>query len=118
MESQKGKANRGDINVSRALGVIIPLCLLGTMLGGLVIYIANDMYAFVKPDMDVTVTVSAPISDKDFSLLLQESGVIENPLVFRMYIRSKDKTQELTKLSGEIKLNSNMSYREILLEIF
>ena len=52
MESQKGKANRGDINVSRALGVIIPLCLLGTMLGGLVIYIANDMYAFVKPDME------------------------------------------------------------------
>ncbi|MBQ9113223.1 MAG: hypothetical protein IJY08_06550 [Clostridia bacterium] len=109
---------RKAVSFGRAFGIIIPLCLLGALLAGLVVSVANDMYAFVKPDRDVTVTVDAPLSDKELALLLQKSGVINNAFVFQIYLRSKGKSEELASLTGELLLNSGMSYREILLEIF
>ena len=101
----------------RAFGVLIPLCLLSLLIACLVISVANDMYAFVKPDVEITVNIPSPMSDKQLSRLLQQNGVINNAAVFSLYLRSKGASEKLGNLSGEIKLNSNMSYREILLEI-
>ena len=55
-------ARKEDINSNirplayrRAFGIIIPLCLAALMLGGAIISVGNDIYAFVKPDEDISV---------------------------------------------------------------
>ncbi|MBE6577094.1 MAG: endolytic transglycosylase MltG [Ruminococcaceae bacterium] len=111
-------AEQTNIGARRALGIIIPLFLVSVFLACLIISVANDMYAFVKPDKKEILTVSSPINDKQLSLILKEKGIIKNDLVFLMYLRSKGKGDDISLLLGEWTLNSNMSYREILLEIF
>lgn len=121
MNVKQTKAPYGELShfgITHALGIILPLCLLGALLGGLVVYVANDMYAFVKLDREITLTISSPPSEEELSHLLKATGIIENEFIFRMYLRSKNKIDLLSTLTGEFKLNSSMSYREILLEIF
>lgn len=106
------------ISTRTAFGALVPLMLLALMLAGIVISVANDMYAFVKPDENIGVKIIAPLNDSELSKLLRESGVIENELIFTLYLRSKHKDGLVPSLTGEWTLNSNMSYREILSELF
>ena len=101
--------------------LIAALLALSFCLSGCALYdqaAGDDISKFVKPDEKITVTVDAPVSDGELAGLLKKSGVIENDIAFRLYLRSKDKLEKLSTLTGEWSLNSNMSYREIMLEIF
>ena len=72
------------------------------------------MYAFVKPEGDVTIELSGDISLKYRAKLLEERGVIENPALFCAYVKSKGAEADVTSVEGVIKLNTSMSYREIV----
>ena len=109
---------KGAIATNRAFSILLPLCLFSILLAGILISVFNDVYAFVKPDSDVTISVYTPMSDTELSKLLQENGLIKNPTVFILYLRSKGLSDRLSDISGEWVLNSNMSYREIVLELF
>ncbi len=111
-------AEEKTVSARRAFGIIIPLFLLSALIACLIISVTNDMYAFVKPDREEKLTVTSPITDKQLSLILKEKGIIKNDFVFYLYMRSKGKSDDISLLLGEWTLNSNMSYREILLEIF
>ncbi|MBQ8818856.1 MAG: hypothetical protein IJZ83_09775 [Clostridia bacterium] len=118
-------ARKEDINSNirplayrRAFGIIIPLCLAALMLGGAIISVGNDIYAFVKPDEDISVVIAYSTPSNELSELLQRQGVIKNAFAFNLYLRSKGKGDDALTLSGEWTLNSNMSYREILAELF
>ena len=93
------------------------LTLMVLLLAGLVISIANDMYAFVKEDRSVTLAVSSPRSLPELTAMLDEGGVIKNPTVFRVYVRAKGRTETAERFSGTLELNEAMSYREILLAL-
>ena len=110
--------NGTKISARRAFGILVPLFLVSLLIACLIISVANDMYAFVKPDRSVIITVSEPITDRQFSELLQKSGVIKNDFVFYLYLRSKGKSDDVSLVIGEWTLNSKMSYREILIEMF
>ncbi|MBQ8140510.1 MAG: hypothetical protein IJ038_02305 [Clostridia bacterium] len=101
--------------IIRACSVIIPLCFLSLFLAAAIISVTNDMYAFVKPDE--TVNVNFPSSSSLYSRAkeLERYGVINNPAVFSLYVRSKNYEERVCGFSGELSLNSSMSYREILL---
>ena len=111
-------ANNSLISPRRALGVLIPLFLVSALLACALISVANDTYAFVKPDRAATLSISSPVSARELCRTLRQNGVIENDAVFYLYIKSKGKSDDVSLLLGEWTLNSNMSYREILLEIF
>ena len=115
---QATQANDSPITYKRAFGILLPLCLLAVLLACFIIAVANDVYAFVKPDGQIVVSIPEPLTAKELSLLLQERGVIENPFIFRLYLVSKGSADKLASTVGEWTLNSSMSYREILLEIF
>lgn len=110
--------HEGAISTNRALSVLLPLCLFSILLAGILISVANDVYAFVKPDSEISLTLSSPLTDTELSKLLQKNGVIKNPTVFKFYLRSKGLSEKLSGITGEWVLNSNMSYREIVTEIF
>ncbi len=91
--------------------VITMLALLGA---ALLVSVANDMYAFVKPQREVSLSLDAPLSLSELAALLEREGIVANPTIFTLYTKVKNKVARVEAFSGEITLNSAMSYREIL----
>ncbi len=103
-------------SIKRTLSKILPLCFLAILIAGLICSVANDMYAFVKKDREISLTFDSYCSLNELSKILADNGVISNPDVFKLYVKLKDKEALIEGFSGELKLNTSMSYREILLE--
>ena len=97
--------------------IIIMITLLSALIALAVISVANDIYAFVKPDGQVVFNVSEPLGLGELAKQLQAEGVIKNPTVFSLFIKSKGRTEKLQNFSGEVMLRQNMSYREIMLAL-
>ena len=102
--------------LKRTLSKIIPLCLFALLFTGLVCSVANDVYAFVKKDREVSLVFDSCPTLNEFSKTLAANGIVSNPDIFRLYVSLKDKKELIESFSGELKLNSSMSYREILSE--
>ena len=116
--SDKDKNNKIDKKaVRRIFSVIFVMALTAAFFACLLISVTNDMYAFIKTDGEVVLTVSRPLSVSEFSRLLHDNDVISNPHIFSLYIKSKNKTEVVESFSGEALLDRSMSYREILLAI-
>ncbi len=109
MKSPRSKMRR------LAFSKITVLSLTALLVAGLGVSIANDLYAFVKPDREITLSIDEPCSLKELSKELEDQGVIANPTVFRLYVQSKGKGELLESFCGTLTLNSSMSYRQILL---
>ena len=103
--------------IKNTFEIVIMITLLAALLALAVISVANDMYAFVKPDASVTLNVDEPLDLSSMSKLLQSQGIIKNPTVFSLFVRSKGKADKLEAFSGEIVLRQDMSYREIMLAL-
>ena len=100
--------------VRRAFRTVLVLCLTAALFASLLISVGNDLYAFVKPDRPVSLSIEQPVSLRSLSLLLEQEGVIANPTVFSIYVRIKGKLYAIESFVGTAHLNSHMSYREIL----
>lgn len=109
---------RKTLSLRDALSRVIPLCCCALFLAAAIISVTNDMYAFVKADEEVTVTVSSRLDLNGLSKRLSDVGIVKNPFVFSLYLRSKGVDERIQELNGQWILNKNMSYREIMLEIF
>ena len=106
------------ISFKRAFGIAIPLCLCSLLLAGAIISITNDLYAFVKPDTEITLSIDTVLDANAFSRLLQSAGVINNAFAFELYLDTRGLSDDVASLTGELMLNSSMSYRELIAEIF
>ncbi|MBO5938548.1 MAG: hypothetical protein J6Q82_03505 [Clostridia bacterium] len=109
MKSQRSKLRR------LAFSKITVLSLTALLVAAIGISVANDLYAFVKPEGEIVLSLDEPHSLKELSKTLEEQGVIANPTVFRLWVQSKGKTELLEGFCGTLTLNSAMSYRQILL---
>ena len=103
--------------VRRTFAKILPICLLSFFISGFILSVANDMYAFVKQDAEVTLRFEEACSLEEFSKALGQKKIVKNPAVFSLYVRSKNKADIVERFVGELTLNSKMSYREILSEL-
>ena len=111
-----------QVSVSRnklyrfAFSVIAVIVLLSMLTAGFIVSVANDLYAFIKADATMTLEISSPVSLSELAKKMQAGGIIENPNIFSLYIRSHGKAAALESFCGSVKLDSHMSYREILRE--
>ncbi len=113
MDTQDSKTREGG-SVRRAMAKILPICLFSFFISALILSVANDMYAFVKDDLEVSLQFEEPCSLEEFSKILGQQKIVKNPAVFSLYVKSKHKTESIEKFVGKLTLNANMSYREIL----
>ena len=109
MNHQKQKLRR------LAFSKITVLSMVALLMAALGVSIANDLYAFVKPDQEISLSLDQDSSLGEISKLLEEHGVISNPTIFRLYVKAKGQDELLEGFCGTITLNSNMSYRQILM---
>ncbi len=93
----------------RSLGSIATLTLWAVLLSALLLSAVNDVYAFVKPEGTVTVTLDAPLSDRALARRLEEAGVIQSPTLFALYLGVEEHLPYL----GQVTLERDMSYREL-----
>ena len=100
--------------VHRALAKILPICLFSFFISALILSVANDMYAFVKDDIEVVLQIDDAYSVEEFSRLLADRKIVKNPTVFSLYVKSKNKAEKIENFVGKLTLSAEMSYREIL----
>lgn len=96
------------------LSRVLTLTLSALLLAGLLLSVVNDLYAFVKPDRPVSLTLTEPLPLEQLCHRLSEREILKNPSVFQWYATRKGKKTALEQFSGTVELNASMSYREIL----
>lgn len=112
---QKPTVDGGGIVVS-VLKAVIYIAFVLVVSGFLAIYgirIANDIFAFVKDEMTVEVTVTEGMTLEDVSEILYEKGLIENADWFRIYTEFKNKDKMPEFVAGTYTLNSTMNYNTL-----
>ena len=105
---------KGVGDVRRALAKILPICLFSFFISAFILSVANDMYAFVKDDVEVVLQIENTYSVEDFSRLLADRKIVKNPTVFALYVKSKDQSDKIENFVGKLTISAKMSYREIL----
>ena len=78
----------------------------------------NDVFAFVKEDKEITVTIPEYVTSDELAEILGDAGVINHPGVFRIYAKLKgvDEKEETYKfVAGTYTVNSNMNYDNLFL---
>ena len=85
--------------------------LLSVILSAAVIFIANDVFAFVSDTGEKTVTIPENATAEDVSSILKQNGLIRFPFIYRLYALMRSWNGEY--LSGEFVLNDAMSYDEL-----
>lgn len=73
---------------------------------------ANDVFAFVKPDEETTITVPADTTVSDLSKTLKKDGIIRHKGLFKLFLKVSHKDTNV--LAGDYLLNSNMDYSAII----
>ena len=59
--------------------------LLSVILSAAVIFIANDVFAFVSDTGEKTVTIPENATAEDVSSILKQNGLIRFPFIYRLY---------------------------------
>lgn len=77
-----------------------------------IVTVANDVFAFVKDDNTVVVTLKKGSSTDTVAKTLEKSGVIDHPSVFKFY--SKLRHADGKYQYGDYTLNSNLGYDQII----
>ena len=96
----------------RFYGIILIVSILLTF--GIV-NVANDVFAFVKPEKSIVVTLKKGASTQKIAKELEKAGVIEYSSVFRLY--SKLRHADGKYQFGEYTLNSNLGYDQIIAQL-
>lgn len=78
---------------------------------------ANDIFAFVKDDTPVEVTIGDYATTDDLATVLSDAGVIHYPAVFRFYAKLKhiDRNDNYKFEAGTYTVNGMMNYDELFL---
>ncbi len=78
----------------------------------------NDVFAFVKEDREVEVTIPEYVTSNELADILGDAGVIKHPGMFRLYAKLKkiDQKEETYKfVAGTYTVNENTNYDGLFL---
>ncbi len=81
------------------------------------IKIGNDVFAFVKENVDVTVVVPEGATTSDVAKILEKNGVIKYPFIYKLYTNFRiDRRSYLTGeyKVGEVVVNKSQNYDQLL----
>lgn len=88
---------------------------LSALLAGVGWVMANDVLALNKAPLEATVEVGEQDSLDDVAATLKEKGLIEFPLVFKLFVSFTHAKEDITP--GAYELNTDMDYRAIVTSI-
>ena len=101
-------------SVAKAVIYLVSVLAVSIILAVVFISLANDIFAFVKDDTEVTVVVPENCDTETLAKLLHESGAIKHPGVFKMYIEFKKLDGEY--LEGTYRISPSLNYDYMIRE--
>ena len=108
-ESEVGNA---VASVAKAIAYIVTVIVISIFLSVFIIYVGNDVYAFVKDSTPAQVTVPEYATINDISTMLADKEIIRYPKIFKLYAAYKK--DDGVFLPGDYTLNPSMNYDELL----
>ena len=97
-----------DFGYSCLTAILYAAFILGVSMfcAGFIIMCANEVFAFVKPDVSSVVEIDGEDSYAVVAEKLEDAGLIEHPWLFRLYCNVSNPTFR----SGKFELNANLDY--------
>ncbi|MBR5311834.1 MAG: endolytic transglycosylase MltG [Clostridia bacterium] len=102
------------VSVIKAVVYIIFILVVSVFLSIAVIAVANDIYAFVKSDEVVEVTIPEYATLDEVSEILYMNDIIKYPTIFKLYAVAENDNGEF--LAGTYSIKPMMNYDDLLAE--
>ncbi|MBQ8747358.1 MAG: endolytic transglycosylase MltG [Clostridia bacterium] len=106
------------ISVIKAITYMVSVIVISVFLAVFIILVGNDVFAFVKDDTVVEVTIPEYATLEDIATVLTENGLIEYPSIFKIYsnlkMSEKEKENGFVFIAGTYPVSPMMNYDELL----
>lgn len=115
IEREEAESEGGNtiISVIKAITYMVSVVVVAVFLAVFIILVGNDVYAFVKDDAVIEISVPEYATLNDISELLYENGIIEYPTVFKLYANLKKDDGQF--IGGAYPISPTMNYDELLM---
>lgn len=98
-------------NSIKAITYIVLVLVVAIFISIFVIRVGNDIFAFVKSEDTVDITIPEGATTQDIASILYDNGIISYPNIFKLYASVKKETGEY--LAGDYTVSPSMSYDEL-----
>lgn len=113
-DKKKGSTKAGaDMMVSIVKGIIYMVLVLvvSVFISIFAIRVGNDVFAFVKSDEQIDVTIPEDATTSDIADILYDSGIIKYPSIFKLYASLKHEKGDY--LAGSYTVSPSLSYDKL-----
>ncbi len=113
-DSKKGSTKAGaDMMVSIVKGIIYMVLVLvvSVFISIFVIRVGNDVFAFVKSDEQIDITIPEDATTADIADILYDNGIIKYPSIFKIYASVKHEKGDY--LGGTYTVSPSLSYDKL-----
>lgn len=111
-EEEESEGGNTIISVIKAITYMVSIVVVSVFLAVFVILVGNDIYALVKDEAVIEISVPEYATLNDVSELLYENGIIEYPNVFKIYANLKKDNGQF--IAGSYPISPTMNYDELL----
>lgn len=111
---KKKRVNSGVVSALVKSAVYLVFVLVVSVFAGFfLISVGNDVFAFVKSEEPVTITVPENATVEDIGNVLYEGGIIKYPKIFKLYAELKHE-DEGEFIAGEYEVSPKLNYDQLL----
>lgn len=112
LDDRPEEKSRGGIGCLSSFTYCILIFGVSILLTALLILAANDMFALVKSDQEITIEISDDASLREIADTLSDNGIIRYPSLFWTFAKMTDMDDRIQ--AGSYTLSPSMDYRSIL----
>lgn len=98
-------------NSVKAITYIVLVLVVAIFISIFVIRVGNDVFAFVKSEETVEITIPEDATTQDIASILYDNGIISYPNIFKLYASVKKESGEY--LAGDYTVSPSMSYDDL-----
>lgn len=113
-EQDESEGANTIISVIKAVTYIVAVIVVSVFLSMFIILVGNDIFAFVKDDTMVEVTIPEYATVGDIADILYENALIEYPGIFELYSKFGGSNDESEFVAGTYTVHPMMNYDELL----
>lgn len=109
--SEKG-GSTAISSLVKAVIYIMTILVVSGFLSYFIITVGNDIFAFVKSDEEIQITIGEGTTIKQLGQILEDNGVIKDATIFKFYAKLRNKNPAL--VAGEYTVTPSMNYDQLI----
>ncbi len=111
-DAEEPKERTALSSALKAMIYIIAVIGISVFLSFVIIYVGNDVFAFVKPNAEYDISIDEGDGISDVAQLLADRGVIEYPGIFELYAKLRKKDSGF--VGGTYTVSPSMNYDTLI----